>query len=368
MEYTKVEVNSNKEYELKDVLNLYRNFHIEVGDNKWYGVFESNGKQLITSIKKTIRMYSANYIKEHSERFVIKALKTYCLSDKWETVDLWDDIEKIYRKPWNGSVKEINNTVELCKTEGYTYYYYIDDSRCIIGVIWQVGNIVQVLSKDSSQGFVKFEFKNAFNLSQVIQLAGNTTILFPFYIVKLKSYSVIVCLKTQKIIAAIEGKIFPTDLEFSEHYYARAYKNSEWRFYNEHIWVDNVLYDVELNECIRLKDVCGNHTDVLDVCGKYVLINNDGTLKVMYGTHSLQEVSVSCPHNISIQTPYLIIHGLLHVFFDILQKKFYVNIDRIRWEHSGHKDTGTDYDPYEDYDLINDGLDGESGAYWGLLD
>ena len=142
--------------------------------------------------------------------------------------------------------------------------------------------------------------------------------------------------------------------------------------YGEHFWADNILYDAYLREKVSLKEKICQNSKLFDIYGRFIAVGN-GSYINMYQImgKELKEVQYKCKENTSSGRVLLFIYGYCCCpFFDPISKKFIIDVENIRkayWEQVKRQGESS-YDPWDDYDLINDGLDGEAEAYWGLLD
>lgn len=301
----------------------------------------------------------------------------YCLfrawvdPTEWKKVDLESTIKESYVQSRCGNINDIKKQIVICKELELNHKVY--DRNCTLSIIWEdMDKNVRVYGKDGEDNYALLKFNNVLKWYQVTQKIGNTTVLWPFYVLQIQDYYIILNLKTLCFNLFLSDKIIPTDMTFHREFCYNLKEKTCLCDYGEHFWADNILYDAYLREKVSLKEKICQNSKLFDIYGRFIAVGN-GSYINMYQImgKELKEVQYKCKENTSSGRVLLFIYGYCCCpFFDPISKKFIIDVENIRkayWEQVKRQGESS-YDPWDDYDLINDGLDGEAEAYWGLLD
>ena len=140
--------------------------------------------------------------------------------------------------------------------------------------------------------------------------------------------------------------------------------------YMEHLWIDNILYNDKLIECVSLyKDY-----KLLDIHYYYIAVDDNMCIRIFRlnpeygGKFTLIDVPYKCYSWGIYDSACLFLDETIsysvnwYAPFNVLSGKFAINIEKIQSEYKNRKRVYIE----DDYDLINDGLDGEADAYWNI--
>ena len=299
---------------------------------------------------------------------------------EWENIDLDTVIIESHIVSRYGTEEDIDKTIQYCTQENIKNIvcrYRVEETY---GVIWEEGDIVKIWGHDSNGNYKKLQFSRVKEWSRLHQKIGSTELLYSFFCLHIQDYSVILNIKTLNFIISLAKDIHATDLSAHKDLYRQSSNHSIiWR-YNEHVWADNKLYDENLNEVAVLTQISMNEDKILDFHSRLVAIENFWGICIYelvpkreegVDCYDIKEVRYRCSKDVSSESVRLRLDStsLDYAYFDALKKKFIIDTDRIEEEHRRRMKSSDDYyNPWDDYDLINDGLDGEAGAYCGLLD
>lgn len=297
--------------------------------------------------------------------------RTWVDPTEWKKVDLESTIKESYVQSRCGNINDIKKQIVICKELGLNHKVY--DRNCTLSIIWEdMDKNVRVYGKDGEDNYALLKFNNVLKWYQVTQKIGNTTVLWPFYVLQIQDYYIILNLKTLCFNLFLSDKIIPTDMTFHKEFCYNLKEKTCLCDYGEHFWADNILYDAYLREKVSLKEKICQNSKLFDIYGRFIAVGN-GSYINMYQImgNELKEVQYKCKENTSSERVLLFIYGYCCCpFFDPISKKFIIDVENIRkaYREQVKRQRESSYDPWDDYDLINDGLDGEAGAYWGLLD
>ena len=288
----------------------------------------------------------------------------------WKEIDLNGAFIKEHTISTKGNEWSIRKTISFCEENNIRHDVYEKD--CALCVIWQHGHsTVEVYGKDDNDNYAVLEFKNVLEWHQIIQKVHNSSIVYPFYVLHIKDYAVVLNLKTLRFIPiSNESRILPMDFTFHRNCYERDKTQLFMCDYMEHLWIDNILYNDKLIECVSLyKDY-----KLLDIHYYYIAVDDNMCIRIFRlnpeyrGKFTLIDVPYKCYSRGIYDSACLFLDETIsysvnwYAPFNVLSGKFAINIEKIQSEYKNRKRVYIE----DDYDLINDGLDGEADAYWNI--
>ena len=354
------------------------------GQPQYYGIFDlQSNHNIVAYVSHSLR--AQRYDDKNNIIVVVLSSGFYCVCKRmkrkeWETIDLDIIFREEHIVSRSGSEGELDKLVQYCEENSIKYHVCKSHSECFYGVIWEEGDVINIWGHDGDGNYRKLQFDHVKSWARLSQQIGTTELLYSFFCLKIQDYSVILNIKTLNFRLSIAMDIHPTDLLFHKDYYRYSKNYSITCDCNEHVWADNKLYDEWLNEVAVLAQVSTKEDKILDFLSRYVAVENFWgiciyelcpVIKDGINCYEVNEVRYRCPKDISSKSVRLRLdnNSLDYAYFDALQKKFIVDAEGIKEEFRRRHDYSEDYsDPWREYDVINDGLDGEVDAYWGLLD
>lgn len=295
---------------------------------------------------------------------------------RWEEVNLEESfIEKHTTRKW-GTISRIEKTIELCKSSNYRYEVckgYDDD--LFYSVIWEAQEgFIKVEGHNKDGDFRALEFKDVKEWHQLYEVIGDVTFYYTFFVLYIKDYSVVINLKTLKFNLFTCQIIRPTDLLFHEDFYLKKKCRINCD-YQEHIWIDNILYDIYLNQRLSLANLGLFEGKLLDTNDHYIAVNDRIGIHFYRirldrdGAYKAEKTPFIYSNCYPSDNPMLTIDDspASCAPFSINEKRFWIDVECIKEVHARIKSREAhDDDPWSDYDLINDGLDGDADAYWNI--
>ena len=346
---------------MHEYFNTWGNIDFFYFLGKWYGFTTFEFMPPILIEVDTNSKVSPSYMLRHQEEYIVQQHGgSFRICNKMEDIFKNHVQNKLLPKSEITSEYNIQHFISYCETENLQYAKYKrHDVFCVVAKIEEG---VRIIGRDGQGIYHSVKFPKAKEWYRLSHTVNTTIYNYPFCIIDFGDYSALFCMNTFVIKPIVYESIVPTDFRTHSFDYLNSADRTIPVVSRQHVWVDNCLYNSNLEECVEISD----SYDILNVYGEYVVVKRRADnflffLQIDWQTYKVTELSYYCKllegHRIALCfNDWGTIEN-----YDPIANRFLVDMDALEEERKRAQSRHF-YDSY----TVADAFDDDPEAYWNI--